>query len=112
LPASGDISKILAEFGLTQYEARLYLSASKLGAATASRLAKASGVRREEVYRTLPRLEKAGLVERVLGRPVRFKALGVDEGVSLLIKRKKEIAHRSPQHWTRPQRVELADSEV
>ncbi len=94
MPASEDLSGLLAEFGLTQNEARLYLSASKLGSATASQIGKASGVRREEVYRTLPRLEKAGLVERVLGRPVKFKALSVDDGVSMLIKRKEEVAQK------------------
>ncbi len=82
------------EFGLTHYEARLYLAASKLGLATASQMGKTSGVRREEVYRTLPRLEKAGLVERILGRPVKFKALPVDDGVSMLIKRKEEDAQK------------------
>lgn len=94
LPLSGDISELLGEFGLTQYEAKLYLSASKLGSATASQIGKASGVRREEVYRTLPKLEKAGLVERVLGRPVKFKALPIDDGVSMLIKRKEDVAQR------------------
>jgi len=88
---------LLSEFGLTPYEAKVFLVALKLGFSSASRISKESEIRREEVYRTLPKLEKAGLVERVLGRPVKFRAIPIDEAVSLLLKRKEEAAIKELQ---------------
>ncbi|MGY5875402.1 MAG: MEDS domain-containing protein [Candidatus Thorarchaeota archaeon] len=87
-------SKILTEFGLTPYQSMVYLAIVKLGLTTASRVSKLTGVRREEVYRTLPKLEEAGLVERVLGRPVKVRALSVEDALSILIKKKKEAAEK------------------
>ncbi|NHI83934.1 MAG: hypothetical protein EAX81_06505 [Candidatus Thorarchaeota archaeon] len=80
----------LCEFGLTPYEARVYLTAVKLGTASAGRISKIASIRREEVYRTLPKLEKAGLIDRVLGRPVKVRAIPLEEGLSMLIRRKEE----------------------
>jgi sugar-specific transcriptional regulator TrmB len=47
------------------------------------------------VYRTLPKLEKAGLIERVLGRPVKVKALPIEDVLSILVNRKEEEASRA-----------------
>ena len=60
-----DSTDLLTDFGLTPYQAKIYLAAVKLGPSAAGKLAKVAGVRREEVYRTLPKLEKAGLIERM-----------------------------------------------
>jgi sugar-specific transcriptional regulator TrmB/archaellum biogenesis ATPase FlaH len=85
----------LSEFGLTPYQALVYLATVKLGPTTASNIAKAAGIRREEVYRTLPKLEKAGLIERVLGRPMRVRALSIEDALSLLIRRKENEADKT-----------------
>ncbi len=85
-----DSAERLAEFGLTQYEAKVYLATLKSGPSSASQISKLAGIRREEVYRTLPKLEESGLVERVLGRPVRFQAIPLRDAISLLLKRKEE----------------------
>ena len=90
-----DGAKMLSDFGLTPCEAKVYLAVVRLGPTSASRISKLAGVRREEVYRTLPRLEKAGLVDRVLGRPVKVKALPVEDALSLLIEHKKEELQKS-----------------
>ena len=89
-----DSAKILSEFGLTPYESKVYLAVLQQGLATAGDIAKVAGIRREEVYRTLPKLEKNGLIERVLGRPARVRALPIDDALSILISRKKEEASR------------------
>lgn len=83
-------AKMLSDFGLTAYEAKVYLAVVKLGTTSAGRISKLTGIRREEVYRTLPKLEKGGLVDRVLGRPVKVKALPLEDALSKLIARKKE----------------------
>lgn len=87
-----DGAKILSEFGLTPYESKVYLAVLQQGITTAGDIAKIAGIRREEVYRTLPKLEKTGLIERVLGRPARVRALPLDDALSILIDRKEEEA--------------------
>lgn len=86
-------AKTLSGFGLTSNQAKVYISAVQLGLASASGISRASKVRREQVYRILPTLEKAGLVERVLGRPTRFRATPLEETLSLLVKREEERAY-------------------
>ena len=97
LPKREDSVKMLSEFGLTPYEAKIYLSIFGQGLTSAGNLAKITGIRREEVYRTLPKLEKAGLIERVLGRPVKVRALPIEDVLSILIARKEEDASREIQ---------------
>ncbi|MFW9975186.1 MAG: MEDS domain-containing protein [Candidatus Thorarchaeota archaeon] len=87
-------AKLLSEFGLTPYEAKVYISVHKQGLTTASAIAKTAKIRREEVYRTLPKLERAGLIERVLGRPTKVRALPIEDALSILITRKEEDVNR------------------
>ncbi len=87
-------SEKLSMFGFTPYEAKVYLACVKLGLTTPASIAKLTGIRREEVYRTLPRLEKAGFAERVLGRPVRIKAIPPKEALSLFVRRREEETRR------------------
>jgi len=88
-----DNAKTLSEFGLTPNQAKVYLAAVELGLASVSGISRLSKVRREEVYRIMPSLERAGLIDRVLGEPIRVRALPVEEALSLLIKREKEKAN-------------------
>lgn len=90
MAAREDSIKLLSEFGLTSYEAKVYMSATKLGMATVSSIAKVAGIRREEAYRAIPKLEKIGLLERIMGRPVRVKAISLDEGLTTLFEIKEE----------------------
>jgi len=89
-----DSSKILSEFGLTPYESKVYLVVYQQGVTTAANIAKIAKIRREEVYRTLPKLEKLGLIEKVLGRPAKVRALPIEDALSLLIDRREEEASR------------------
>ncbi|MFX1261433.1 MAG: MEDS domain-containing protein [Promethearchaeota archaeon] len=92
MSAFEDSARKLSEFGLTPYEAKVYLAAVKLGPTSASKVSKIAKIRREEVYRTLPKLEKVGLIDRILGRPVKIRAMPIEEALSFLISRKEEQA--------------------
>jgi sugar-specific transcriptional regulator TrmB len=83
---------VLTELGLTQNQAKVYLSVAKIGPATISDVADDSGVRREEVYRLLPDLEKIGLVERLMGKPMRIRSPDVESAMSSLIRRERNRA--------------------
>ncbi|NIM44167.1 MAG: hypothetical protein GTO54_00770, partial [Nitrososphaeria archaeon] len=87
-----EYAEILSDFGLTRNEAKVYVATAKLGLASVSRVSKASGVRREDVYRMLPKLQKLGLIEKILGKPVKVRATPVEDGLSFLIKQQEELA--------------------
>jgi sugar-specific transcriptional regulator TrmB len=67
----------------------------KLGSAQVGEIAKHAQVRREDIYRALPRLEELGLIEKSLDTPVKIHALPLEEALRLLIKsRQDEAAER------------------
>jgi sugar-specific transcriptional regulator TrmB len=84
--------KILSDFGLTANQAKVYVTIVHLGIASVGQISKISGVRREDVYRAMPKLEKLGLIERVLGTPTKIRAIPVDDALDILIKHEKDRA--------------------
>lgn len=105
-------AETLEEFGLTAYEAKVYLSAVGTGVATASEIAELADMRREEVYRTLPKLEERGLVEKILGRPFRVRALPLDDALNLLVERREAEASKKIQSLVDRKEILLKDAEV
>ncbi|MDH5483456.1 MAG: MEDS domain-containing protein [Candidatus Bathyarchaeota archaeon] len=91
LPDDKDLEMLLS-YGLTRNQAKVYLAVVRLGYASVAQVSKESKVRREDVYRSLPKLEKMGLVERLLGMPLKIRATPVEEAFSILIKREQDIA--------------------
>ena len=86
------IAKDIMEFGLTRNQAKVYVALLKLGVAPVIRISQLSNVRREEVYRVLGELEKRGVVERIIGKPLKYKALPIDQALpGLLDQRRQEI---------------------
>ncbi len=85
-------AQTLVDFGFTFNQAKIYAAITRLHMATVGGISRLAKVRREHVYRTLPKLEKMGLVERMLGTPETIKAIPVEDAFSVLIKRQKEEA--------------------
>jgi sugar-specific transcriptional regulator TrmB len=71
--------------GLSPNQAKVYQTILKLGNATVIQIAKSSSVRREDVYRVLPALEKMGLTEKLLGKPAMIRATPVAGALTSLI---------------------------
>ncbi|UCE16174.1 MAG: MEDS domain-containing protein [Candidatus Bathyarchaeota archaeon] len=86
--------EMLIDFGLTGNQARVYLATARLRLATIGQISKVSKVRREDVYRILPKLEKMGLVEKLLGKPSKIRATPVKEALSVLIKHEEDTARK------------------
>ena len=80
---------LLLGLGLSLNQARVYLAILKLEKTTVGQVAKFSKVRREDVYRLLPSLEKMGLVERLLGKPAEVRATPISDALSLLVSEEK-----------------------
>jgi len=86
-----DVAKDLATFGLTVNQAKVYIALVRFRVASVAKIAQLSKVRREEIYRMLPKLEQLGLVERILGKPTKYRSIPLEEALSLLIKRQQEV---------------------
>ena len=80
---------LLLGLGLTLNQAKVYLAVLKLEKTTVGQVANFSKVRREDVYRILPSLEKMGLIERLLGKPTEIRATRVSDALSLLVAEEK-----------------------
>src|SRR5674476_1088370 len=87
--SSDENTDLLLGLGLTLNQAKVYLAVLKLEKTTVGQVAKYSKVRREDVYRTLPSLEKMGLIERLLGKPTEIRATPISDALSLLVSEEK-----------------------
>jgi sugar-specific transcriptional regulator TrmB len=82
-------TSLLIGLGLTLNQAKVYLAVIKLEKTTVGQVANFSKVRREDVYRILPSLEKMGLIERLLGKPTEIRATRISDALSLLVAEEK-----------------------
>ena len=90
IPNSEENLKLLLDFGLTINQAKVYLVIARIGTIQVGQISKISKVRREDVYRTLPKLERMGLIERMLGTPVKVRATPVNESLTIIIGRERD----------------------
>jgi sugar-specific transcriptional regulator TrmB len=95
-----DEARILSDYGLTQSQAAVYLAAVRLGAALVSEISRVSGVRREDVYRTLAHLEEMGLTERMPTKPTKIRAVPLEQAISTLIKHQENSANKKISELT------------
>ena len=78
----------LMELGLTGLQSKVYLTLAAMEKANGKTLWKSSGVARQDVYRILDELQNKGLIEKILATPMQYKAIPLQEGLSILLKRK------------------------
>jgi DNA-binding response OmpR family regulator len=83
-----ETSNELAYFGLTKTQAKIYITLTALGVASASEIAKLSKIRREEVYRIIPKLERRGIIARKLKVPRKFSAIQPETAIQMLTETK------------------------
>jgi sugar-specific transcriptional regulator TrmB len=86
---SDENTDLLLGLGLSLTQARVYLAILKMEKTTVGQIAKFSKVRREDVYRILPSLEKMGLIERLLGKPAQIRATPISDALSFLVAEEK-----------------------
>jgi len=79
----------LSKLNLTVLEARVYLTLCRQGELTASEISKLTKTARPDIYRVMNGLQEKCLVEKILERPARMKAVPIDIGLKLLLKLKK-----------------------
>jgi DNA-binding MarR family transcriptional regulator len=84
----------LTRFGLTQNQAKIYLAISRLGTTQIEPISRLSSVRREDIYRILPKLYELGIVERIVGIPTRVKAVPIERAIRILVWNRQEALSR------------------
>jgi len=87
--AMNDIVAELQEYGLARNEARVLVLLAKTGASKASEVARSVQINRTETYRTIRNLQRRGLVEATLERPVRFQSVPFDKCLQILVDERK-----------------------
>ncbi|EQD67119.1 transcriptional regulator TrmB, partial [mine drainage metagenome] len=92
-PASG-LAQMLADHGVADKPARVYLAACRAGPQTASELARLSAVNRVEAYRFIKQLTDDGLLLATGSRPGRFAALPPERLIDRWIRRASERVQR------------------
>lgn len=85
-----DLAESLARFGITHNQAKVYLATLRLGETPIEPISKLSHVRREDVYRALPRLYQLGIIRHLLGTPLRVSAVPLREATKILLQEKRE----------------------
>ncbi len=75
MPINQERLQKLQGFGLTEYQARVYLALLDLGTAPASEIPVPSGVPRTRIYGTMGQLHAKGLVQILPEKPVRYRAV-------------------------------------
>ena len=73
MPINADRIRKLMDHGLTEYQARVYLTLLDLGTATASQVTPHARVPRTRIYATMSQLHEKGLVEIIPETPLRYK---------------------------------------
>jgi sugar-specific transcriptional regulator TrmB len=80
----------LVKLGLSASQAKIYLNLVVVRSASVNAISKASEVDRGETYRVMSRLMDLGLVEKMVDSPIRFKAIPIQEGISILFDRRNQ----------------------
>jgi len=99
-----EVAKDLASFGLTGNQARVYVALTQLRIAPVSKIAQLSKIRREEIYRMMPKLEKLGLVEKALGKPIKYRSIPPKRALSILLEHEQEKANKKIAELTQMQK--------
>lgn len=77
----------LQQFGLREYEAKCFVSLTKISSGTARDVSKHIDIPRTRVYEAVRSLESAGLVEIQHSSPQQFRAISVSEAIEILNER-------------------------
>jgi sugar-specific transcriptional regulator TrmB len=81
--------EILRAWGLTIPQAKVYLTLIRLSTeATAGKISSFSKMARTDVYRVLDELQEAGLIEKVIAVPTKFKAFPINKSILILTERR------------------------
>ena len=97
LPTFEERLRMLLDFGLTEYQARVYLALLSLGTAIASQVPQLSKVPRTRIYSTMHQLHEKGLVQIIPETPIKYQAVPFDSFLTRQIEGIRTKAERLEQ---------------
>jgi HTH-type transcriptional regulator, sugar sensing transcriptional regulator len=77
--------QVLVNLGLTLKQARIYIALAKSGLSRINEISRTSKVARTDVYSALEKLQRIGLVEKLIQTPPSYRAIPLKEGLALLL---------------------------
>jgi len=80
-----EVKKYLTTFGLTPNQIKVFFYLGKIGAKTASEIAKAVDVPRSETYHLLTALQNKGIVDASFQHPIKFTTITIRKAVHVLL---------------------------
>jgi sugar-specific transcriptional regulator TrmB len=86
--AQDESIQILIDLGLTLLQAKVYLTLTQTQEASVKTVSKIGKIARQDVYRIMPSLEKLGLAEKIVAKPIMYRATPIKEGFYLLLQKK------------------------
>jgi len=85
-----EVKVYLTTFGLTPNQIKVFFYLGKIGAKTASEIAKAVSVPRSETYHLLTALQNKGIVDASFQHPIKFSTLTIKKAVHVLLNSETE----------------------
>ena len=85
---AGEELQIVMDLGLTLLQAKIFLVLTESQCLKANEISKFSNISRPDVYRNLMKLQKIGLIEKIISKPYKFKTIPVETALELLINRR------------------------
>ena len=82
--------KALVSLGFTRIDAEIYLFLANAGPQKGRNIGEALNLYKQQLYRSLKRLQEKGMVSSTLERPARFSAVSLEKVLEFLIEAKKE----------------------
>ncbi len=89
MPINEDRLRKMQNLGLTEYQARIYLTLLDLGEAIASQLPSLSRVPRTRIYSTMNQLHEKGLVEIIPEKPTKYVPVPIEAYIEKVAERKR-----------------------
>jgi sugar-specific transcriptional regulator TrmB len=87
-----DIVRKLLDFEFTVNQAKVYLSVVQSGLTCVSRIAKATHLHRQDIYKILPKLEKMGLIAKTIDKPLTIEAIPIKAALNSLVSTERKKA--------------------
>ncbi len=84
--------KTFASLGLKEIDSKIYLLLAEEGPQKVRKISELLNLYEQQLYRSLKRLQKKGMVSSTLERPARFSAVSLDKVLEFLIEAKKKQA--------------------
>jgi sugar-specific transcriptional regulator TrmB len=105
--------KTLMDLGLTLLQAKTFLAVIELGEASNKAIAKTSKVARQNIYQIMLSLQEKGLVEKILEKPIKFRALPLKEAAEKLFRDRTDeylkVKAETQELIEKPENVEVPE---